>query len=123
MAFVKTTSTISSTAVTVSGLTGGTNGKIVRVSGTNTATDAANTDTATQLTALLIKVSDVYYAAGVVPGLSGLTAGSPYFLDGSGGLTATPPTPSSSVRNVYVGFAINTTDLLFRPQMPISGSA
>lgn len=122
MAFVKSTSTISSNSVTVTGLTGGTNGKVVRISSANTVTDASNADTALQLQSILIKVSDTYYASGVVSGLSGLTAGSPYYLSSTGGLTASPPSPSASVRVIFLGFAINTTDLLFRPGIPISGT-
>lgn len=121
MAFVKSTNLITSTALTVDGLTGGTNGKIVRISGNNTVTDAAWTDTAAQLNAVLIKVGGIYYAGGVVPGLTGLTAGSSYFIGEFGGLTTNPPTPSSTVRVLYVGFALNTQDLLFRPGIPISG--
>ncbi len=121
MAFVKSTNLITSTATTVDGLTGGTNGKLVRISGNNTVTDCAWTDTASQLNAVLLKVGGIYYAGGVVPGLSGLTAGSSYFLGELGTLITAPPTPSSTVRVLYLGFAINTQDLLFRPGIPISG--
>lgn len=121
MAFVKSTNLITSTALTVDGLSGGTNGKIVRVNGNNTVADASWSDTASQLNSVLIKVDGIYYAAGVVPGLSGLTAGSSYFIGEFGGLTSSPPTPSSTVRVLYVGFALNTQDLLFRPGIPISG--
>jgi len=122
MSFIKSTNVNTDTALTVSNLTGGTNGKVVRVSGANTVTDAANTDTSTQLNATLLKSGGVYYAAGVVPGFSGLSPGSPYFLAGDGTLTATPPTPSTSVRVLFLGFAINSSDLLFRPGTPISGT-
>ena len=122
MSFIKSTNVITDTALTVSNLTGGTNGKVVRISGANTATDAANTDTSTQLNATLLKSGGVYYAAGVVPGFSGLSPGSPCFLAGDGTPTATPPTPSTSVRVLFLGFAINSSDLLFRPGTPISGT-
>ena len=121
MPFVKSTSTITSTAVTVPGLTGGTNGKVVRISGENTVVNAANTDSVSQLNTVLLKVDNVYYASGVVGGLTSLAAGSPYFLASDGTLTSTPPTPTSLVRALYLGLAINTTELVFRPGIPISG--
>lgn len=122
MAFVKSTSTLSADAVTVPGLSGGDNGKIVRVSGSNVTVNAANTDTATQLQTVLIKINNEYYASGVISGFTGLTSGSPLFLDTVGGLTSSPPTPTASTRVVFVGFAINTTDIVFRPGIPISGT-
>lgn len=121
MTFVKSTSQITDRAITVSNLTGGSSGKVVRISGTNTATDAAWTDTASQLNATLFLKDGIYYAAGVVPGIGGLTAGASYFLDEFGGLTTSPPNPSSTIRVLYIGFALNTEDLLFRPGIPISG--
>jgi hypothetical protein len=121
MTFVKSTSQITDTAITVSGLTGGSDAKVVRVNGSNTVTDAAWTDTASQLNAVLFKKDNVYYASGVVPGVGGLTAGAAYFIGEFGGLTTNPPTPSSTVRVLFVGFGLNTSDLLFRPSIPISG--
>lgn len=122
MSFIKSTNTITDVALTIPNLTGGTNGKVVRINGTNTTTNASNTDTATQLNAVLIKQSDTYYAAGVVSGFTSLSAGAPYFLAADGTLTSTPPTPTASVRTLFLGFALNTTDLLFRPGIPISGT-
>lgn len=121
MTFIRSTSVVTDTAITVGNLTGGTNGKVVRVSGSNTVTNAANTDTAVQLNAVLLKQNNVYYATGVVTGFTSLSAGSPYFLASDGSLTSSPPTPTSSVRVLYLGFALNSTDLLFRPGTPISG--
>lgn len=121
MAFVKSTSIVTDTALTVSGLTGGTDGKVVRISGTNTVTNCGWADSSTQLNTVLFKSEGSYYAAGVVPNAGVLTAGTSYFLDEFGGLTSNPPTPSSTVRVLYIGFALNTTDLIFRPGIPISG--
>lgn len=120
--FITSTSTVTTTAITVPNLSGGTNGKVVRISGSNTVTNAANTDTATQLNTVMIKINDLYYASGVISGFTDLSPGSPYFLNSGGNITSTPPTPSSTVRVLYLGFALNTTDLLFRPGIPISGS-
>jgi len=122
MAFIKSTSTLSADAVTVPNLSGGDNGKIVRISGSNTAVNAANTDTSTQLMSVLLKIGDEYYATGTVSGFTGLTPGSPYFLDASGGIVSSPPTPTATTRSLFIGFALNTTDIIFRPGIPISGS-
>lgn len=121
MTFIRSTSVVTDTAITVGNLTGGTNGKVVRITGSNTASDASNTDTAVQLNSVLLKQNNVYYASGVVSGFSSLSAGSPYFLASDGTLTSAPPAPSSTVRVLYLGFALNSTDLLFRPGTPISG--
>src|SRR6056300_363610 len=122
MSFVKSTNIVTNTAITVDGLTGGTNGKVVRVSGANTVTNAASSNTVAQLNTVLFKQGDVYYGEGVVSGLSGLSSGASYFLGSDGSPTASPPTPTSSVRSLYIGFALNTTDLYFRPSIPISGT-
>jgi len=122
MSFVKSTSTLSSNSVTVTGLSGGTDQKVVRISGTNTATDADNGDTATQLNSVLIKAGGIYYASGVVSGFTSLSPGSPYYLGTSGAITSTAPTPSTAKRVLFLGFALNTTDILFRPGTPISGT-
>ena len=122
MSFVKSTSIVTDVALTVGGLSGGTNGKIVRLSGTNTVTDASSGDTSVQLNSVLIKVNNIYYSWGLVEGFTGLSAGSALFLASDGTPTSTPPTPSSSVRSLFIGFAINSTDIIFRPGTPISGS-
>lgn len=120
--FITSTSVVTNIAITVPGLSGGTNGRVVRINGTNTVTDASNTDTPSQLNTVLIRSNSVYYAAGVVTGFTGLTPGSPFFLGVGGNIVSTPPTPSATVRVMYLGFALNETDLLFRPGIPISGS-
>lgn len=122
MAFVKSTSTTTAQAVTVPGLTGGTNGRCVRITTNNTVADASYNDTVAQLQAILLKQNDTYYASGVVDGFTGLTSGASYFLGSNGAPTATVPTPSSNVRALYIGFAINSTTLIFRPSIVISGS-
>lgn len=120
--FITSTSVVTNTGLTIGGLSGGTNGKVVRMSGTNTVTDASNTNTNSQLNTVLIKMNNVYYGAGVVSGFTSLSPGSPYFLSTAGNITATPPTPTAGVRVLYLGFAINETDLFFRPGIPISGT-
>lgn len=120
--FITSTSIVTDVALTVPNLTGGDNGKIVRIIGTNQCTNAAQGDTTSQLNTVLVKMHDEYFAAGVVSGFANLSPGSSYFLSTLGNITATPPIPSSSVRVLYVGFALNSTDLLFRPGIPISGS-
>ena len=122
MSFVKSTNVVTNTAITVDGLSGGTNGKVVRISGANTVTNAASSNSVSQLNTVLFKQGDLYYGEGVIAGLSGLSSGASYFLGSDGSPTASPPTPSASVRSLYIGFALNTTDLYFRPSIPISGS-
>lgn len=121
MAFVKSTNLITNVALTVDNITGGSNGKVVRISGNNTTTNASWLDTAAQLNSVLFRQDGIFYGAGVVPNIGGLTAGASYFVDEFGGLTTNPPTPSSTVRVLYIGFALNTEDLFFRPGIPISG--
>lgn len=122
MAFIKSTSTLSADAITVPNMTGGDNGKVVRVSGSNTAVNAANTDTSSQLLAVMIKIGGEYYAAGKVSGFSALTPGSAYYLGTTGDLISAPPTPTTATRAMFIGFAINTTDIILRPGTPISGT-
>lgn len=120
--FIKSTSTITDIAITIPNLTGGDNGKVVRISGTNTCVNASNTDSAVQLNAVLFKQGNNYYASGLVTGLTGLSSGAPYFLASDGSLTSSPPVPTSTVRTLFVGFAVNSTDLVFKPGTPISGT-
>lgn len=121
MSFYTATQATTQTAETVPNLTGGTNGKVVRISASNICVDASYNNTAPQLNAVLIKSGDVYYSSGLVGGFSGLTPGSSYFLGVDGSLIATPPAPSSTVRVLYIGFAVNNTEIVFRPGIPIAG--
>jgi len=59
----------------------------------------------------------VYFGSGIVTGLTGLVAGTEYFLSASatGAVTATPPTGTSKIVQP-VGRAISTTILYFEPQ-------
>lgn len=120
--FIKSTNTITDVAITIPNLTGGDNGKVVRVSGSNTVVNASNADSAVQLNAVLFKQGNNYYAFGLITGLTSLSPGAPYFLAADGSLTSSPPTPTASVRTLFIGFAINTTDLIFKPGTPISGT-
>lgn len=120
--FITSSSQITDVAITVPNITGGTNGRVVRINGTNTATDASQGDSTGQLNNVLIKMNDVYYGYGVVDGFTGLTPGSLYYLSTLGNITAAPPIPSASVRLLALGFALNTTTLFFKPGIPISGN-
>lgn len=120
--FITSTSVVTDTSLSVPNLTGGDNGKVVRINGTNQVVNASQTDTTSQLNTVLIRMHDEFYAAGMVSGFTALNPGSSYFLGVNGAITATPPVPSSSVRVLYLGFAVNTTDLFFRPGIPISGA-
>lgn len=120
--FITSSSQITDIAITVPNITGGTNGRVVRINGTNTATDAAQGDSTGQLNNVLIKMNDVYYGYGVVDGFTGLTPGAIYYLSTLGNITASPPIPSASVRLLSLGFALNSTTLFFKPSIPITGS-
>lgn len=121
MSFFTATQTTTQVAQTVPNLTGGTNGKVVRISASNLCVDASNENTTVQLNAVLIKSGDVYYSSGYVTGFSNLTPGASYFLASDGSITNTPPTPSTTVRVLYIGFAVNATSIIFKPGIPISG--
>ena len=107
------------------GQSGGTNGKVVRLTSANTWVDAANTDTADQLQALAFKIGGAYLMPGqIITGLSSLTPAATYYLSTSGDITSTAPTASASVRLVKIGKAYSTTALLFQPEWPaIDGTA
>jgi hypothetical protein len=120
--FITSTSVITNVAINIPGLTGGTNGRIVRINGVNSVTNASNTDTTSQLNTVLVKINDVYYSAGLISGFTDLAPGAPFFLGTGGNIVSTPPTPTTTVRVLYLGFAINTTELVFRPGIPITGA-
>lgn len=122
MSFFTATQATTQVAQTVPNLTGGTNGRVVRVSASNTCVDASYNNTAAQLNAVLLKSGDVYYSSGLVDGFTGLTPGASYFVGSDGTPTSAPPTPTASVRALYIGFAVNATTLIFKPGIPISGT-
>ena len=105
----------------VRGLSGGSDGRVVRYTSSATVANALNTDTNDQLGSLLFRSGGKYYRPGdLVVGLSGLTAGQTYWLgDNTTNLLTTAPTPTSSLRLVKVGKAFSTTTLQFRPSEPI----
>lgn len=104
------------------GQSGGTDGKIVRLSAANTWTDASNADTLDQLALVAFRVGGRYLPAGSpITGLSGLSAFTTYYLGTGGAITSTAPTPSSTVRRLCVGRSMSTTSLLFCPGIPIGG--
>lgn len=121
MSFYTSTQAVTQIAQTVPNLTGGTNGKVVRISASNTCADASYNNTSSQLNAVLVKSGDVYYSSGLVGGFSGLTPGTSYFLNIDGTLIATAPTPSTSIRSLYIGFAVTSTSIIFKPGIPITG--
>lgn len=121
MSFFTATQVTTQVAQTVPNLTGGTNGRVVRVSASNTCVDASYNNSTTQLNAVLIKMGDEYYSSGYVTGFTGLTPGASYFLASDGTLTATPPVPTSTVRVLFIGYAVNSTSIIFKPGIPIAG--
>lgn len=55
---------------------------------------------------------------GIISGLTGLTPGKIYFLGTAGGLSNDPPTQSGRIAQ-SIGYAINSTELVFDPDTPI----
>ena len=94
-------------------------GDLVYLSGLDSADEADNSSSSTTPAAAIVIEKPTSTTAtllylGESSTFSGLTSGSPYFLDTAGGITLTSPTTTGSVIQV-VGIAINTTTLLFFP--------
>lgn len=109
----------------VPGQVGGTNGRVVRLSGANTWVDASNTDQPVQLyrAALLYKQNNRYFKPGtLITGLVGLIPGTMYYLGVGGVLTATYVEPTQTVRSVPIGIAYSATTLMFEPGIVITGN-
>lgn len=60
----------------------------------------------------------IYFPGQVIPGLSGLTAGTRYYLGVAGAVTATAPSASGKLVQ-EVGIALSTTRMLFSPKMGV----
>ena len=91
---------------------GGTNGRVVRLSSANTWVDASSTDNAVGLNFLMFLQGGIYLPPGeIIYGLSGLTAGASYYLGSSGNITSTPP-----ANPVLIGQALDATTLFFYPK-------
>lgn len=105
----------------VRGLSGGSDGRVVRISTANTCVNAINTETGLQLSSLLYRSGGKYYRPGtLVPSLSGLVAGQTYFLgDNTTPLLSTPVAIGSSKQSVFIGTAVSTTSLFFEPGKPV----
>jgi len=105
--------------------TGGTSGRVVRYASSSTFTDAFNTDTNADLSALLFKFGSGYYPNGaVISGLTslGFAAGQRLWLGTSGTpLLTTAPTPSSTLRLVEIGRMLSADRLLLAFSKPIGG--
>lgn len=108
--------------VTVSaGQSGGTVGKVVRLSAANTWVDASQADTIDQLAVVAFKEAAALYVLSGRVALAGLTAAIPYYLSTAGAVTSVAPPVSGSVRRLTLGVALSTTEFLFRPSMPLGG--
>lgn len=116
------TTALQNLGIIPTGQSGGTDGLVVRMSAANTWVNAANTDTIAQLLSVMMKANGRYYPPGsIVSGLSGLTGASAYYLDAAGTLVTSPDAISSSVRELFIGVALNSTTLMFNPGIPIGG--
>lgn len=58
----------------------------------------------------------IYFAGGVISGLSGLTPGNFYFLGATGGISLTPPATAGHLVQI-AGKALSATELVFEPQI------
>lgn len=108
----------------VTGLTGGSDKRVVRYSSSTVMTNAQNSDSSDDLGELLFLVSSIYYRSGdLVKGLTslGYSTGQILWL----GTNATPfltiqPTASSSLRVVRLGRFMSADAFLFKPSPPIT---
>lgn len=95
--------------------------KVVRITATGIALATNNASTAINLVGITTaSIADtasgpVHTAAGTAVAMTGLTAGSLYYLSTSGDITTTAPTAVGS-HVIIVGRALSTTSLLFNPQ-------
>ena len=105
-------------------------GQAVYISGSDTVkkakADASGTSDVTGFvvdTTIASSASGSIQTGGTLTGLSGLTAGSRYYLSAAtaGAITTTPPSGSGQFI-VPVGFAVNTTDILieFEPSIQLA---
>ncbi len=109
--------------------TGGGTGKVVRLSSSNTFTNASNTDTEVQLTLISYLNGSAYFTgAGLITGLSGLTTGAVYFLgtagamlSWTGGALPVTVTPGGTTKLIRLGVAPSTTSLFWQPQFIAKG--
>jgi len=100
-------------------------GDAVYISGADNVrqADASSTSTMPAIGIIVAKPSStqcLVRTKGIVKGLSGLTAGSRYFIStAAGGITATAPTGSGEVVQ-YIGVAKSTTELEICPNLDYS---
>lgn len=108
-------------------LTGGTDGRIVRLSGSGTVIDAVHSANASALETLFFKSGGKYYKPGsVITGLTGFGAAANYWLGSAATSQATQFSttavePDNSHTQVYLGQALSSTVFYFNPGRPIGG--
>lgn len=100
-------------------------GNLVYVAAAGTAFKADATSSTKQAVGFVLSSASsgasatVYFGSGLVTGLTGLTAGSIYYLSATAGaITTTAPTGTGKIQQ-QVGIAANTTTLYFEPQPAI----
>lgn len=113
---------------TISNLTAGVNltaGDLVAIDASGEVVLADNTALATAAIGFVVSsytaadTDVVVYIEGVNDQLTGLTAGSRYYLGTGGAVSATPPTFALDEVCQYVGNAISATTLSFEAENPI----
>lgn len=120
---------IGAAAESITGQTGGSDGNVVRFSGTaGTWVAASQGDTVEQLSVLFLRQGGKYYPPNrLVPGFTGLDPAKIYYLGTtSGAITGftagTAPTIDSTHARVFLGRAITATEFWFSPQPAVKGA-
>lgn len=107
--------------------TGGANNKIHRYNGSGTVIEAnavgSPPDSPARLSYLFVRGSDgVLYLPGSTVPLTGVVAGTQYFLGTSGVWGSTPIVVDGTHTHVEIGFGLDTNVLGFYPSKPVSGN-
>lgn len=118
-------SSIGAASATISGLSGGTDGKVVRLNGTSgTVVDADWNDSVEQLSVVFMKQGGLYYPVNrAVAGFTGLDPAKYYYLGDNGAMTAfsagSSPTITTTQVRLFLGRPISSTTLFFVAGIPM----
>jgi hypothetical protein len=108
-------------ATSLSGQSGGDDGKVLRLIGPSQWQNADITDGIDELFALAFKASGKYFTSGAVVPVAGVIPGTVYYLSAAGAIADVPPPLIPNMRRVAVGKAIAPDQLLFCPSIVVSG--
>ena len=116
---IVTRSRTSSTSLT--GQSGGDDGKVLRLVGPNQWQNADITDGIDELFGLAFKTGGKYFTSGAVVPVAGVIPGTVYYLSSLGAIADVPPPLIPNMRRVAIGKAIAPSQLLFCPSVVVSG--